>query len=144
MLLDDSGGAPEAGLDDAEPDDLLVAITFAPFSRTTYLLAQRAAAAGARVIAISDTARAPVRQFAVDSFFLAPTLSRAFPESVGGALAIVNLLAALALAKLGDSAQERVRENERRLLNSGEYLTAGRRSKPERARPADSSSTSTS
>jgi DNA-binding MurR/RpiR family transcriptional regulator len=126
MLLDDAGGAPEAALEDATAGDVLVAISFAPFSRVTDALARRAAASGTRIIAISDTTAAPLRELAGELFFVAPTLSRAFPESAGGAVATANLLAALTVARLGDAAQRRIRENERHLVDSGEYLLAGR------------------
>ena len=65
---------------------------------------------------------APLRDLAGDLFFVAPTMSRAFPESAGGALAVANLLAALTVAKLGENAQKRIRLNERRLVDAGEYL----------------------
>lgn len=123
-LLDDAGGAPEAALEDAAAGDAFVAFTFAPFSRVTDALARRAAAAGAQVIVVSDLDAAPLRELAGDLFFVAPTLSRAFPESAGGALALANLLAALAVAKLGADAQRRIRQNERRLVEAGEYLLA--------------------
>lgn len=123
-LLDDSGGAPEGALEDAAPEDVFVALTFAPFSRVTDALARRASGAGARIVVISDTDEAPLRDLAGELFFVAPTLSRAFPESTGGALALANLLAALTVAKLGQAAQERIRLNERRLVDTGEYLMA--------------------
>jgi DNA-binding MurR/RpiR family transcriptional regulator len=124
MLLDDAGGAPEAALEDAAAGDVLVAISFAPFSRITDAMARRAVATNARIIVISDTTAAPLRELAGDLLFVAPTLSRAFPESAGGAVAIANLLAALTVVKLGEAAQQRIRENEQRLVASGEYLLA--------------------
>ena len=124
VLLDDAGGAPEGALDDTVAGDVLVAFTFAPFSRITDALARRASGAGAQIIVVSDIDEAPLRDLAGDLFFLAPTLSRAFPESAGGALALANLLAALTVSKLGESAQQRIRMNERRLVETGEYLLA--------------------
>ncbi len=121
-LLDDAGGAPEAALEDAAPEDAFVAFTFAPFSRVTDALARRANDAGARIIVVSDIDEAPLRDLAGDLFFVAPTMSRAFPESAGGALAVANLLAALTVAKLGENAQKRIRLNERRLVDAVEYL----------------------
>jgi hypothetical protein len=56
-------------------------------------------------------------------------LSRAFPESSGGAIALANLLVALAVARLAEPAQERIRKNERFLVESGEYMVAGTRSR---------------
>ena len=125
QLLDDVAGAPEAALEDAVRDDVLVALTFAPYSRLTFGLAQRAAAEGLRVIAVTDSRTAPIGQFAGRLLFAAPTASRAFPESALGAVALANLLVALTVARLGPSAQRRIRANERRIVASGEYVEAG-------------------
>jgi DNA-binding MurR/RpiR family transcriptional regulator len=128
MLLDDAGGAPEDALEDAVPGDAFVAITFAPFSRLTDWLARRAAAAGAKVIAISETTAAPMQEVAGDLFFVAPTLSCAFPESAGAALAVANLLAALTVAKLGEAAHQVERTPARglgRVPASWQALTRG-------------------
>ncbi|WP_301587647.1 MurR/RpiR family transcriptional regulator [Sabulicella glaciei] len=133
VLLDDAGGAPEGPLEDAQAGDAFVAFTFAPFSRVTDTLARRAATAGGRLIVVTDIDAAPLRELAGDLFFVAPTLSRAFPESALGALTLANLLAALAVAKLGGEAQKRIRLNERRLVDAGEYLLAGRPTRRSRA-----------
>lgn len=125
-LLDDAGGAPEAALEDVASGDAFIAFTFAPFSRVTDTLARRAADAGAQLLVVSDVDAAPLRELAGPNFYVAPTFSRAFPESAGGALAIANLLAALAVAALGEAAQKRIRLNERRLVETGEYLLTGK------------------
>jgi DNA-binding MurR/RpiR family transcriptional regulator len=127
VLLDDMSGAPEAPLEDAARGDVLVAITFAPYSRVTRALADRAAASGARIVAITDSAGAPVARLAGRLVFVAPTGSRAFPESALGTLALANLLVAMTVARLGAPAQRRIRDNERRIVASGEYLEAGAR-----------------
>jgi DNA-binding MurR/RpiR family transcriptional regulator len=122
ILLDDHAGAPEAPLEDVAKGDLLVAFTFAPFSRVTDQLARRASAGGADVITITDSTAAPLRGVSGDLLFVAPTLSQAFPETVTGAIVIANLLVALTVARLGHSANKRIEQNERFLVESGEYL----------------------
>lgn len=121
-LLDSPGGAPESALDDILPGDVFVAVTFAPFNRLLYRLAGRAAHAGATVIAITDSFAAPVGELAAPLHFVAQSSGRAFPESALGAIAVANLLAVLTIHRLGKPAQDRIRENERFLVNSGEYL----------------------
>lgn len=133
-LLDNSGGTPESGLDEPDSHDVLVAITFAPFGRVTVSLAEQAAKTGARIIAISDTSAVPLHALAGNLLFITPSLSRAFPESVSSALALANLLAALTIARLGEPARERIRRNEQYLIESGEFMIAGRRS--QRRRPS--------
>lgn len=125
LLLDDIAGAPEAALEDAERGDVLVAVTFAPYSRTTLGLARQAAEAGLRIIGLTDAHAAPIGRLAGRLLFAAPTASRAFPESALGTLALANLLVAMTVARLGAPAQRRIRANERRIVNSGEYLEAG-------------------
>jgi DNA-binding MurR/RpiR family transcriptional regulator len=123
-LLDGVGGAPEGSLDDVTPGDVLVVVTFAPFSKSIHQLVVKAVAAGVRVIAISNSFSAPIRKYAGKLLFVTQTTSRAFPESALGATALVNLLAASAIRKMGPAAERRIRDNERFLVGSGEYLLA--------------------
>ncbi|MBR0679586.1 MurR/RpiR family transcriptional regulator [Roseomonas eburnea] len=125
LMLDDIAGAPEAPLEDLERGDVIVAITFAPYSRLVLGLVERAARAGARVIGLSDSGATPLARLAGRLLFVAPTASRAFPESALGALALANLLVAMTVARLGAPAQRRIRANEQRIVASGEYLEAG-------------------
>lgn len=121
-LLDSPGGAPESALDDILPGDVFVAVTFAPFNRLLYRLAGRAALAGATIIAITDSFAAPVGELSTPLHFVAQSSGRAFPESALGAITVANLLAVLTIHRLGKAAEDRIRENERFLVNSGEYL----------------------
>lgn len=125
-LLDGVGGAPEGALEDIEAGDAFVAVTFAPFNRLVNTFAHRAAESKARIIAITDTSTAPLRKLAGNRHFVAQTLSHAFPESVIGAVAIANLLAALTIAELGVTAQKRIRANERFIVGSNEYLLSNK------------------
>ena len=137
VLLDTPGGAPEGALEDIKPDDAFVAVTFAPFNRLVHRLTEKASLSGAQVIAITDSFAAPISKFAGPLHFVAQTSGRAFPESTLGAIAIVNILAALTISRLGEVAQRRIRENERFLVNSGEYLLSG--APKRRGRPSKSS-----
>lgn len=133
ILLDTPGGAPEGLLDDLSPGDAFVAVTFAPFNRVVHKLTEKAAQSGARIISITDSFAAPVSELE-GLHFVAQTSGQAFPESTLGAIAIANLLAALTIGRLGEPAQTRIRENERFLHGSGEYLLSGKAIK--RRRPS--------
>ena len=122
IVLDSPGGAPESSLDDIVPGDVLVAVTFAPFNRLVHRLAKKASLSGAQIIAITDSFAAPIGKIAGPLHFVAQSSGRAFPESALGAIAVANLLAVLTINQLGKTAQDRIRENERFLVNSGEYL----------------------
>lgn len=132
VLLDTPGGSPEGALDDARPGDVLVAVTFAPFNRLVHRLTEKASLAGAQVIAITDSFAAPISKFAGPLHFVAQSSGRAFPESALGAIAIANILAALTISTLGETAQRRVRDNENFLVNSGEYLLSSSIMNPRR------------
>lgn len=128
VLLDTPGGAPEGALEDIRPDDVFVAVTFAPFNRLVHSLTEKASLSGAHIIAITDSFAAPISKFAAPLHFVAQSSGQAFPESTLGALAIANILSALTISRLGDVAQQRIRSNERFLVDSGEYLlSSGKR-----------------
>ncbi|MCK1516970.1 MurR/RpiR family transcriptional regulator [Bradyrhizobium sp. 190] len=138
ILLDSPGGAPESVLEDLSPGDAFVAVTFAPFNRLVHRLTEKASLSDARVIAITDSFAAPVGEFAGRLHFVAQTSGQAFPESMLGAIAVAQLLAALTISSLGESAQNRIRENEQFLVGSGEYLLSGEVAKRRRAPTAAS------
>ncbi len=121
-LLDTPGGATEGALEDIRPNDAFVAVTFAPFNRLVHRLTEKASLSGAHIIAITDSFAAPISKFAGPLHFVAQSSGRAFPESTLGAIAIANILAALTISRLGEAAQNRIRDNERFLVSSGEYL----------------------
>ncbi|MEI6159590.1 MAG: MurR/RpiR family transcriptional regulator [Roseococcus sp.] len=121
-LLDSAVGAPETPLEDAGPGDLLVAITFSPVNRHTCALAEQAAAAGALVIGITDTRLGPLPRLAGPRLLLVPIDGPGFLDATGGAIALARLLVALTLTRLGGPARERVRRNEERVVESGEFV----------------------
>ncbi|MHC2432647.1 MurR/RpiR family transcriptional regulator [Bradyrhizobium sp. USDA 4451] len=125
ILLDSPGGAVESVLEDLEAGDAFVAVTFAPFNRLVHQLAEKASRSGARIISITDSFAAPMSELE-GLHFVAQSSGQAFPESTLGAIAIAHLLAALAIGRLGEPAQARIRENERFLHGSGEYLLSGK------------------
>ncbi len=129
VLLNDAGGAPEAPLEDAKPGDLLVVVTFAPFSRVTQTIGEHALAQGLKLIVISDSESAPLGASIGERLIIAPATSLAFPESSVAAQAIGNLLVSLTVSKLGAATQKRIQANENRLVASGEYVLFRRRSR---------------
>ncbi len=137
VLLDTPGGAPEGALDDIRPNDAFVAVTFAPFNRLVHRLTEKASLAGAKVIAITDSFAAPISKFAGTLHFVAQSSGRAFPESTLGAIAIANILAALTISRLGEAAQNRIRDNEHFLVNSGEYVLSSGSKRPRQKKLTD-------
>jgi DNA-binding MurR/RpiR family transcriptional regulator len=133
FVIDASGHAAGADLGEAGRGDAVIAFSTAPYSRVTHAAARLAAADGAAVVAVTDNHNAPLAEIA-RHVFLTDMRSHAFPESVTGALALGNLLVALVVARLGPPALARIRDNERRIFRTGEYLQ-GARTRPRRSAP---------
>lgn len=126
FFLDGVGGAPEGMLEDVGPGDVFVAVTFAPFNKLVHGLAEKASKSGARIIAITDSYAAPIKEFADQLHFVTQTSGQSFPESTLGATAIAHLLVAMTVSNIGTPAHERIRKNEEFIVQSGEYILNGK------------------
>jgi DNA-binding MurR/RpiR family transcriptional regulator len=120
-LVDGLGGGLEMQLRSVQPRDAVVVISFAPYSREALIVAQTARAAGAQLVALTDSSAAPIAlgadatiQFAVDS----PSF---FPSIAAGVAAVEALLEVLVADAGGDVAQ-RIERSEEQLFESGAYL----------------------
>ena len=91
----------------------------------TLAVARNAQRHGASIIAITDSENAPLAELA-DHVFLTGVKSYAFPDSISGACLIGNILVALTVSAYGQDGLKRIQENELEILNSGEYVTAGK------------------
>lgn len=94
------------GLQDMGPaigaQDVLFAITFAPFSEETIKIAQLAAQSGARVIGLTDSEHCPLSGFADDMFLVRENEIGGF-RALNGAITLSTALAvAVAAVKNGD------------------------------------------
>ena len=120
-LVDGLGGGLEMQLRSVQPRDAVVVISFAPYSREALVVAQAARAAGAQLVALTDSSAAPIAlgadatiQFAIDS----PSF---FPSVAAGIAAVEALLEAL-VADAGGDVAERIERSEQQLFESGAYL----------------------
>lgn len=121
--LCDTGGGAGLELGEMTTNDVLVAFTTYPYSRVTLRVAEHAHACGARIIAVTDSEKAPVAQLA-SSMFLTSVRSFAFPDSMAGAHLIANILTALTVSELGEEGLCLIEANERQIRESGEYVIA--------------------
>ena len=109
------GVAPLSGSDVAvaktlallEPDDVVVAIDLRRYERWVLETTSRAAAAGAHVIAISDSLLSPLARVATASFVVSAGGAGPFDSHVG-TLALLNALVAGCAGRLRESAKERI------------------------------------
>jgi len=120
-LLGSGNEGPETDLFDCEPDDVLVAISFAPYSRLTKVAADKASKAGATVIAVTDRLSAPIAKVA-NHTFVTNVSSESFPESMIGPSALVNLMVALVVSDLGNAALDRISATDHDIIENGEFV----------------------
>ncbi|TDC53099.1 SIS domain-containing protein [Jiangella ureilytica] len=98
-------------LADVRDTDVLVAVSLRRYRRETVALAERFAAAGGAVVAVTDTAESPLVAAAGQSIVV-PTASASFTDSPTAVAAVVHLLATLTTAS-AKGARRRLAERDR-------------------------------
>lgn len=98
-------------LADVRDTDVLVAVSLRRYRRETVALAERFAAAGGAVVAITDTASSPLVRVAGQAIVV-PTASASFADSPTAVAAVVHLLATLTTAS-AKGARRRLAERDR-------------------------------
>jgi DNA-binding MurR/RpiR family transcriptional regulator len=102
--------------------DAVVAIGFAPYSTASVLSARAAHRSRATLIAIADTAAAPMAEGAEHLLLFEAASSPGFFPSLTGAIAIAQSLAAVTFVLGGVSAKRRLEETEARLAETSQYV----------------------
>jgi len=102
--------------------DAVVAIGFAPYSTASVLSARAAHRSRATLIAIADTAAAPMAEGAEHLLLFEAASSPGFFPSLTGAIAIAQSLAAVTFVLGGTSAKRRLEETEARLAETSQYF----------------------
>jgi DNA-binding MurR/RpiR family transcriptional regulator len=118
------GGAGPEDLDFGafRAGDAVVVIGFAPYSRSSVLAALAAHEAECTLIALADTASAPMAEGGDHLLLFDAATAPGFFPSLTGAFATAQALAAAAFALGGDAAQARLRETEARLAALSQYV----------------------
>jgi len=122
-LVDGMGGGLEMQLRPIQKQDCLVAISFAPYSREALTAIEAAQAAGAKIIAFTDSEASPLG-LAADVTVLFSARSPSFFPSVVAAVAAVEALLEILVAEAGDSVVSLLEGAEQQLFDSGAYLKA--------------------
>lgn len=120
-LVDGLGVGLELQLRAIERQDAVVVTSFAPYSREAQAVAQHAHAAGAALIALTDSSAAPVALRA-DVVLQYAVASPSFFPSVAAGVALTEALLEQLVAEGGDGVVERIERVERQLFDSGAYL----------------------
>lgn len=120
-LIDGHAAGLETQLRAIERQDAVVVISFAPYSREALLVVEHAHAAGASLVALTDSSASPlalpadvVLPFSVDS--------PSFFPSVTAGVALTEALLEQLVAEGGDAVVDRIAQVERQLFDSGAYL----------------------
>jgi DNA-binding MurR/RpiR family transcriptional regulator len=103
--------------------DAVIVIGFAPYSTASVLSARAAHRSGAALIAIADTATAPMAEGADHLLLFEAATSPGFFPSLTGAIAIAQSLAAATFVLGGGGAKRRLKETEARLVAMSQYFS---------------------
>jgi DNA-binding MurR/RpiR family transcriptional regulator len=131
-LLSAEAGTLEMQLRALAKGDAALVISFAPYSHEARIVADAAREAGSRVIALTDSALAPIALAADATLLFAVSSPSFFPSTVAG-MAVAESLLEILVSRAGNDAIARIESSERRLFASGAYEKAARR-RPQRTR----------
>lgn len=101
-------------LRDLEPSDVMIAISYDPYTREVVLATQDAAERGAHVIAITDSSVSAIAVVA-NQVFLVANAGPTFFRSIASAMALAEALIAFLLARDDDRSARYLRATERQL-----------------------------
>jgi DNA-binding MurR/RpiR family transcriptional regulator len=102
--------------------DAVIVIGFSPYSTASVLSARAAHRSGATLVAIADTAAAPMAEGAAHLLLFEAAASPGFFPSLTGAIAIAQSLAAVTFALGGAAARRRLENTEARLAAMSQYV----------------------
>ena len=125
-LLEGMGGVREMQLRALGQGDVLVAISFAPYSHETVHAVEQARAKGCKVLALTDSLASPL-SLAADETLLFSVNSPSFFPSVTAAQALSEALLEVLVSRAGPDAASRIEQAEGELHSSGVYISAPRR-----------------
>ncbi len=121
QLIDGQHGGLEMQMRAIAPGDALVVVSFAPYSHEALAVAAAGRAAGARVVAITDSSASPLALQADQTVTFAVESPSFFP-SVAAGVAVVEALLELLVAAGGDGTARDIDRTEQGLFDSGAYL----------------------
>ena len=120
-LLQDLGGTLADQLDRIGPADLLVALSLAPYTRQTVDAVEQAAQRGIAVVALTDSALSPLARAATHSLLFRAD-SPSYFQSMVGALALAEALAAAVAVRGGRRVLTHLNAAQQRLDQRGAYV----------------------
>lgn len=106
-LIPANTNSPIEDLNDIGPDDLLIAITFAPYSKSILAACEQAVRARARLITITDSDVA-MHRLAPDEAIVAAMVSTYSFARYTGLLAVLECIASGLMTRMGEEGQRRI------------------------------------
>ncbi len=125
-LLEGMGGVREMQLRALNKGDVLVAISFAPYSHETVNAVEQARAKGCKVLALTDSLASPL-SLAADETLLFAVNSPSFFPSVTAAQALSEALMEVLVSRAGTDAVACIEAAEGQLHATGVYVQAPRK-----------------
>ena len=119
-LLDTGAGIFADQIRSIGADDCLLVVSFPPYTQLTIDAVDYAADAGARIVAITDSVISPAANAAAATIVTANT-SPSFYHSFTGAVAVVQALITILVAKAGGNAITTVEDTEKQLSRVSAY-----------------------
>ena len=119
-LLDTGAGIFADQIRDIGANDCLLVVSFPPYTQLTIDAVDYAADAGARIVAITDSVISPAANAAAATIVTANT-SPSFYHSFTGAVAVVQALITILVAKAGGNAIKTVEDTEKQLSSVSAY-----------------------
>ena len=104
-----------------EPTDVVVVISFAPYSREALEVAHVARQAGCQLIASTDSAVSPLSLLAAETLLFAVHSPSVFP-SIAAGKALVEALLELLVCQADSAVMEKIDHSEQQLFETGAYL----------------------
>jgi len=120
-LIDGHAGGVEMQTLAIQPQDAVVVFGFVPYSRETIQVAEVARAAGARLVAFSDSNASPLA-LAADVSIVFSLESPSYFPSLCAAMAVCEALLEILVAEGDEQAARRLDTAEQRLIDSGAYV----------------------
>ncbi len=120
-LVDGQGGSLEMQLRALTKGDVLVVISFAPYSREALQVAEAARASGCKLLALTDSVASPLSLLADETLLFATGSPSFFPSTAAG-MALSEALLELLASRAGKAVVKRIGQAEAQLLESGAYL----------------------
>jgi DNA-binding MurR/RpiR family transcriptional regulator len=110
LLIDEAAVRSLDVLPEVRPTDVLVVFSFRRYRKQSILIAEQFAAAGGTVIAVTDSATAPISVIATETVVV-PTSSASYADSPTAVAAVIHLLSTLTIAS-AKGARRRFAERE--------------------------------